>query len=181
MRTEVLMEAMTRSPVASPGDAPHRTFSLLILPSGGESTMTEDELVAEYLKGRDFSCPGCGYNLRGLSGQTCPECGLAFRLQLVPIGISPDDPEAERIRLADYLRDRDVPCPSCGFNLRDHRDMTCPRCGLRLSAWLLKPRGLERERQTVGVRLLLAVVVVFAAIVLIFILLPFILQPLRWP
>ena len=29
---------------------------------------------------RDVPCPGCGYNLRGLEGSRCPECGLEVRL-----------------------------------------------------------------------------------------------------
>lgn len=29
---------------------------------------------------RDVACPGCGYNLRGLRGRHCPECGLEVRL-----------------------------------------------------------------------------------------------------
>lgn len=31
--------------------------------------------LAEYLSRRDVSCPGCGYNLRGLVDEHCPECG----------------------------------------------------------------------------------------------------------
>ena len=27
------------------------------------------------LKDRDFACPGCGYHLRGIEGEKCPECG----------------------------------------------------------------------------------------------------------
>lgn len=31
--------------------------------------------LADYLAGRDIDCPGCGYNLRGLTQSSCPECG----------------------------------------------------------------------------------------------------------
>lgn len=34
-----------------------------------------------YLKEQDADCPGCGYNLRGLRRQQCPECGRAFTWQ----------------------------------------------------------------------------------------------------
>lgn len=36
---------------------------------------------------RDVPCPGCGYNLRGLGGSRCPECGLEVRL-----GVQLEDP-----------------------------------------------------------------------------------------
>ncbi|MCC6580429.1 MAG: hypothetical protein IT440_08300 [Phycisphaeraceae bacterium] len=35
-------------------------------------------------------------------------------------------PEAE---LLDYLQQRDVKCPTCGYNLRDLRRARCPECG----------------------------------------------------
>lgn len=28
------------------------------------------------LKNRDCACPRCGYNLRGMNGEACPECGV---------------------------------------------------------------------------------------------------------
>lgn len=31
--------------------------------------------LLEYLAERDVPCPGCGYNLRNLTGALCPECG----------------------------------------------------------------------------------------------------------
>jgi hypothetical protein len=35
-----------------------------------------------FLAGRDVSCPACGYNLRDLAGDRCPECGEALVLQV---------------------------------------------------------------------------------------------------
>jgi hypothetical protein len=31
--------------------------------------------LRDNLADRDSPCPGCGYSLRGLTGDTCPECG----------------------------------------------------------------------------------------------------------
>lgn len=44
---------------------------------------TGDELLVEFLGERDAACPGCGYNLRGVSAGRCPECarGLALMLE----------------------------------------------------------------------------------------------------
>ncbi len=33
-----------------------------------------DTLLLEFLRDRNAACPRCGYNLRNLSGTTCPEC-----------------------------------------------------------------------------------------------------------
>lgn len=35
-----------------------------------------------YLADRDVACPGCGYNLRGLVRQACPECSQDLRLTI---------------------------------------------------------------------------------------------------
>ena len=39
-------------------------------------------MLAVYLAGRDVPCPRCGYNLRDLPGDRCPECRNALALRL---------------------------------------------------------------------------------------------------
>ena len=41
---------------------------------------TDSDLLRQYLAERDVSCPGCGYNLRGLAAGACPECNQDFEL-----------------------------------------------------------------------------------------------------
>ena len=43
-----------------------------------------DDVLRMHLAGRDEECPGCGYNLRDLTGTRCPECnqGLVIRVGL---------------------------------------------------------------------------------------------------
>lgn len=36
--------------------------------------MPEDVDLRRFLASRDVPCPSCGYNLRGLAGEVCPEC-----------------------------------------------------------------------------------------------------------
>jgi hypothetical protein len=50
--------------------------------------MSDDRGLRHYLAQYDAPCPGCGYNLRGLTGDTCPECGDALRLGVVGSGRS---------------------------------------------------------------------------------------------
>jgi hypothetical protein len=51
-------------------------------------------------------------------------------------------PAQESALLGLYLADRDVPCPSCGYNLRDLVQAACPECGepLALCVNILEPR-----------------------------------------
>jgi hypothetical protein len=50
----------------------------------GVTPTRENDLLRQFLDGRDVPCPSCEYNLRDLPGDRCPECGqdLALRLQL---------------------------------------------------------------------------------------------------
>ena len=41
-----------------------------------------DPLLQQFLSERDVVCPGCSYNLRGLTSDRCPECGDALELSL---------------------------------------------------------------------------------------------------
>lgn len=44
--------------------------------------MNDAEFLRAYLADRDVPCAGCGFNLRGLGGHACPECGMALRLDV---------------------------------------------------------------------------------------------------
>lgn len=40
----------------------------------------EAQLLREYLAQNDCACPGCGYNLRMLESNRCPECAMEVQL-----------------------------------------------------------------------------------------------------
>lgn len=58
--------------------------------SGEPTTSAIDDVTAlddatfmqAYLANRDEPCPVCGYNLRQLQNDSCPECGRALRLRV---------------------------------------------------------------------------------------------------
>src|SRR6185369_10322700 len=52
------------------------------------------------------------------------------------------DARADETALLDFLRDRDVACPLCHYNLRALTSPRCPECGreLRLTIGLVEPR-----------------------------------------
>ncbi len=46
------------------------------------TTQSARSLLQEYLSDRDEPCPRCGYNLRRLQNDTCPECGDALTIRV---------------------------------------------------------------------------------------------------
>lgn len=42
----------------------------------------DSDILKEYLAARDVACPGCGYNLRGLTTGRCPECAEHLELRV---------------------------------------------------------------------------------------------------
>lgn len=63
--------------------------------------------------------------------------------------------EADRSELAAFLSDRDVPCPSCGQNLRGLESPSCPSCGLGLSAASLRASAsMASPRIVLAIRIL---------------------------
>lgn len=48
--------------------------------------------------------------------------------------------------LADFLVDRDVGCPTCGFNLRGLAGNRCPECSTRIQLVIARPDDLWRLR-----------------------------------
>lgn len=45
------------------------------------------ELLRQFLERQDVACPACGYNLRGLLTNRCPECA-----GIVVLGVGPEQP-----------------------------------------------------------------------------------------
>lgn len=45
----------------------------------------ESAALRTFLERRDAPCPNCGYNLRGLTAEACPECKHALRLQFARV------------------------------------------------------------------------------------------------
>jgi|GEM_PF-2350501 len=64
---------------------------------------------------KEGACNGCGYDLRGLDAQVCPECGLEHPL----VSTAKRDRRALRAGL----------CVSCGYDLAGIDGRVCPECG----------------------------------------------------
>ncbi|MEO0482960.1 MAG: hypothetical protein AAF138_05010 [Planctomycetota bacterium] len=56
--------------------------------------------------------------------------------------------------LRTYLKDRDAPCPRCGYNLRDLQRTSCPECGLPLRIDSIR-RASRRGRTQTDIRVAL--------------------------
>ena len=42
----------------------------------------DTDFLRSFLEDQDHSCPRCAYNLRGIQGSTCPECGELLQLRV---------------------------------------------------------------------------------------------------
>ncbi len=65
----------------------------------GTESESEAGALKVYLVDRDVSCPGCGYNLRGLPEPVCPECRQELRIS---VGLS-ESRMAELVTCAAFL------------------------------------------------------------------------------
>jgi hypothetical protein len=64
--------------------------------------------LGEFLAGRDVPCHACGYNLRGVRGVQCPECGVVIpRPSVVP---SEDQGGSRRLNRITMIALRIVVC-----------------------------------------------------------------------
>jgi hypothetical protein len=50
--------------------------------------VSEADIVAAHLAGRDFNCPRCRYPLRDLAGNICPECGFEITRSRLMFGVA---------------------------------------------------------------------------------------------
>ena len=48
----------------------------------GDRAQQESELLKQLLALREIPCPVCGYNLRGIESDKCPECGAKLDLRV---------------------------------------------------------------------------------------------------
>lgn len=61
---------------------------------------SDEEALRNFLCQRDTACPSCGYNLRDLQGQRCPECGSELQLQVGMVDMKQAAPIAGLIVLS---------------------------------------------------------------------------------
>ena len=54
----------------------------LLMPDG-DKVQFESELLKQLLALRDYPCPVCRYNLKGIESDKCPECGASLDISLI--------------------------------------------------------------------------------------------------
>ncbi|RNC80284.1 MAG: hypothetical protein ED559_00260 [Phycisphaera sp.] len=59
------------------------------------------EALRRYLQSHDAECPDCGYQLRGLQADCCPECNR--ELGLLELDVPPGGEEFKPARFADFV------------------------------------------------------------------------------
>lgn len=57
-----------------------------------QSPTSDVSMIADYLRGRDYQCPVCRYNLRDYQGENCPECGAILDALTVPSAFALPEP-----------------------------------------------------------------------------------------
>ncbi len=73
--------AFSDRPLAFP-DRPLCHTNALPFPRLHFRGLSELDLITHFLTRRDYPCPACAYNLRGLRFDTCPECGMDLHLAI---------------------------------------------------------------------------------------------------
>lgn len=63
--------------------------------------------LAEFLKENDVPCTSCGYNLRGCTSTTCPECGFKLRYESLKQFIA-QHASFQRVETTEYRMYRSV-------------------------------------------------------------------------
>ncbi len=97
-----------------------------------------DELLAAYLRTRHVACECCGYDLHGVEGRSCPECGSRLIASVHLRVVTPEQQARERKALAAFLAKRDVACPGCGASLKGNEGDRCQACNHPLSLMELR-------------------------------------------
>ncbi len=96
--------------------------------TAGRSVSAEWRVVSLREAGGDLMLSGPGdYMLIPARVFETPERAATFRAQIVAWLEAGARPYAER--LAKYLKDRDIGCPHCGYNLRGLASERCTECG----------------------------------------------------
>lgn len=49
----------------------------------GDKAKCESELLKQLLALREYPCPVCGYNLKGIESDKCPECGANLDINII--------------------------------------------------------------------------------------------------
>jgi hypothetical protein len=85
-------------------------------------------------------------------------------------------PADESVLLLAFLRSRDIPCPRCGYNLRDLRAPACPECGEALCL------AVRRRRSRLYIFIALLTPGLFSAVAAVLLGIPLTLfHPPVWP
>lgn len=102
--------------------------------------------IRDHLGSTHVACAGCGYDLFGLAGRTCPECAAPIDDERFAFLAAERDEVYEAKRLQEYLGANRAACPACRRALDRVEGRRCPHCGEALEVWMLVPRGLPWRR-----------------------------------